>query len=196
MANNFYIDSKGLSSIRINLQEVSKQVPGATRSAINRTLDFTATKTVKEVTNEYTIKGKTVKSTMKKVKAKGSSMYAYISSTGAAIPLGKFSHTPKNYSKKLKNVKVKVKKSGGYKVVNTSPKPFVQKIYGDESDIYKRKGNSRFPVIKLKSVSIPQMISNEKIMKNIQKAANDKLYERVKHEVEWRINKAASKGGK
>lgn len=193
MASSFYVDTRGLSSIRIDLQSISKQIPGATKSALNRTVDFAATKTVKEVTNEYTIKGKSVKSTMKKVKAKGSSLYAYISSRGGEIPLGKFQHTPRKYSRRAKVVKVKVKKSGGYKAVNTKPGAFVQKIYGDDFDIYKRKGNKKMPVIKLKSLSVPQMINNEKVIKNIQDAAAQKLQERVNHEIEWRLNKAGGK---
>lgn len=197
MANSFYIDSKGLGSVRIDLQKVAKQIPGATVSALNRTLIFTATKTVKEVTNEYAIKSNTVKSSMKRVRAKGNSLYAYISSTGPAIPLGKFQHTPRKYSKRVKSVKVKVKKSGGYKNIKTNPKAFVQTIYGAEADIYKRKGKSRFPVIKLKSISVPQMISNEKIINNVQQAAALKLQERIEHEIEWRLSKAiSSKGGR
>lgn len=196
MAANLYIDSKGLGSIQINLQKVAKQIPGATLSALNRTLDFTTTKTVKEVTNEYTVKNKTVKQTIKKVKAKGSSLYAYISSTGPTISLAKFQHTPRKYNKKSKDVKVKIKKAGGYKVINTNPKAFVQQIYGGEAEIYMRKGSERFPVIKLKSLSVPQMISNEKIIKSVQDAASKKLQERINHEIEWRLNKLANKGGK
>jgi hypothetical protein len=110
--------------------------------------------------------------------------------------LGKFQHTPKNYSKKAKSVKVKVKKSEGFKVIKTSPAAFVQTIYGGEADIYKRKDNKRFPVVKLRTLSIPQMISNDKVMKNIQEAAGKKLQERINHEINWRIDKAAGKGGK
>jgi Prophage minor tail protein Z (GPZ) len=193
MSANLYIDTKGLSSIRVDLQSISKQIPGATTSAINRTIDFTNTKTVKEVTNEYTVKNRTVKATIKKVRARGNSLYAYISSTGPTISMGSFQHTPRNYSKKPKAVSVKIKKAGGYKVVKTTPKAFVQKIYGSESDIYMRKGSKRFPVIKLRSLSVPQMIANEKIMSNIQTAAKKKLQERINHEIEWRLNKAASK---
>lgn len=194
MTANLYIDTRGLSSIRIDLQKVAKQIPGATASALNRTLDFTTTKTIKEVTNEYTVKSKTVRATIKKVRARGNSLYAYMSSRGPTIPLGKFQHTPRNYSKKAKSVKVKIKKSSGFKVIKTNPKAFVQKIYGSESDIYMRKGNSRFPVIKLKSLSVPQMIANEKIIKSVQETAEKKLLERINHEIEWRLNKAASKG--
>lgn len=195
MASNFYIDSKGISSIKIDMQNIAKQIPGATASALNRTLSYTATRTVKEVTNEYAIKSTTVKNSMKRVRARKNYLYAYISSTGPTISLGKFKHTPTKYNKRAKSVKVKVKKSGGYKEIKTSPKAFVQTIYGGEPDIYKRKGNRRFPVIKLKSLSIPQMISNEKIMKNIQEASAQKLEERVQHEIEWRLNKAASRKG-
>ncbi|MHC1683688.1 MAG: phage tail protein [Clostridiaceae bacterium] len=206
MAANLYIDSKGLGSIQINLQRVAKQIPGATASALNRTLDFTTTRTIKEVTNEYTVKNKTVKQTIKKVRAKGNSLYAYISSTGPTISLAKFQHTPRRapanamkFGKGKKivgkgyQVKVKVKKTDGYKVINTNPKAFVQKINGDEAEIYMRKGSKRFPVIKLRSLSVPQMIANEKIIKSVQEVASQKLQERINHEIEWRLNKLGGK---
>lgn len=192
MANNFYLDSRGITSIRVELQKVAKQIPGATKSALNRTVDFTVTKTAKEVTNEYSIKKQFVTKTIKKVKARGKSLYAYISSRGGPLPLGNFSHTPKNFNSKAKAVKVKIKKNEGYKTVKTSPKAFVQKIYGSEADIYKRKDNRRFPVIKLRSISVPQMINNEKIISSIQEAAGKKLQERINHEIKWRLDKAAA----
>ena len=51
MANNTFINDKEIKQIAIKLQGFPKQIPGATASALNRTLNYTATLTKKEVTN-------------------------------------------------------------------------------------------------------------------------------------------------
>lgn len=191
MNSNFFIDTKGLASIRIDLQNISKQIPGATRSAVNRTLSFTTTQTGREVTNEYTVAKKDVNSTLTKHRASGSSFSAWIDSKGKSIPLEKFKHRPSKYSKRIKKVQVKIKKSSGYKVLHTSPGAFVQTIYGGSPGIYKRKGKNKMPVLKLRTLSIPQMIANPKIINKIQDASAKKLQERVDHEIKWRLEKAS-----
>lgn len=196
MSSNLFINAKGFASIRIDLISIPKQIPGATRSAVNRTLNFTATRISKEVTNEYTVAKKDVNATLTKHKASGSSFYAWIDSKGSSISLGKFKHKPAKYSKRIKKVQVRIKKSGGYKVIHTSPSAFVQTIYGSSSDIYRRKDKRRMPVKKLRTISIPQMIANPQIINNIEDASAQKLQERIEHEIEWRLNKAAERSGK
>ncbi|KNF08552.1 prophage minor tail protein Z [Gottschalkia purinilytica] len=189
-----YIDTKELKKIAFRLRDVPKQIPGATASALNRTLTHTATKMDREVRNEYAIKSTDVKKTIRKYKASKSKLYARIESKGGTISLSKFPHSPKKYNKRAKNVKVKVKQSG-QKVINTQPKAFVQNING-ATNIWRRKNRNRNSIIVLRTLSVPQMISNKKTMKKIKKAAHDKLKERVNHEIDWRLGKLTAKGGK
>lgn len=192
MANDFYVDGKELKNIKIKLGDFEKQIPGATASALNRTLTYTATQTNRLVREEYSIKAKDVKKTIKKHKASKSNLYAYLESTGHTISLGRFPHKPRKYSKRGKPVEVKIKKSSGYKKVNTNPKAFVQNMNG-ATNVFKRVGKKRLPVRVLRTLSVPQMISNPDRIKKIQEAAGKKLEERVQHEINWRLNKASKR---
>ncbi|MDU4597467.1 MAG: phage tail protein [Clostridium sporogenes] len=197
MSSNIFVDYKELNQIKIELGKVPGQIPGATASALNRTLRYTFTHTDKEVRNLYAIKSKDVKSTMKKHLASKSNLYAYLSSTGSTINLTKFPHRPRKFSKRNKKrmVQVKIKTNGGYKGINTTPKAFVQTI-GGKTNIWKRKGKERFPVTTLRTLSVPQMIKNEKISEKVQRLSNEKLEERIEHEINWRLDKLSKKGGK
>lgn len=188
MANNTFINDKEIKQIAIKLRGFPKQVPGATASALNRTLDYTATLTKKEVTNMYSIKQKEVNATLKKKRASKSSLNAHILSRGKTIALSKFPHNPKQYRPRNKKVKVKVKKQEGYKVIKTSPSAFVQTMNGG-THIWMRKGKERTPVKLLNTLSVPQMISNDEVINTIQSKSGEKLQERINHEIEWRLNR-------
>lgn len=191
MANNVFIDTKDIKKVVIKLSNIPKEIPGATASALNRTLDYTVTQTGREVTKKYAISQKEVKKTMKKQKASKSSLYAHVESKGGLMALHKFPHTPKRYSKKAK-VKVQVIKGKGKKVMSTSPPAFTQTME-NTTGIWKRKGKKRTPVVLLRTLSVPQMISNEETLKSIEEAANKKLQERIEHEIDWRLKKAGGK---
>lgn len=194
MASNFFIEKNSLEKVSIQLEKIPKQIPGATASALNRTLTFTASQTDKEIRNIYSIKSKEVKKTFKKHKASKSNLYAYLESTGRTIALSKFPHKPKNPPKRRRKsgVQVKIKKSGGYKKISVNPSAFVQTI--GATNIWKRKDKIRFPVVVLRTLAIPQMIRNNKIKENVQELSAKKLEERVQHEIQWRLNKASKKG--
>lgn len=192
--SDIFIDTKELKKITIELNKLPKQIPQATASALNRTLDFTATRIKKEVTAEYSVKSSDVSKTLKKKRASRSNLYAYIQSKGHTLSLARFPHSPRKYSKRAKVVMVQVKKSGGYKIVDTQPKAFVQAM-GKATNIWKRQGPGRYPVTILRTLSVPQMISNNETREKIQDAAAKKLQERVNHEIKWRLDKAASKKG-
>lgn len=188
MSKNTFINDKEIKQIAIKLQQFPKQVPRATASALNRTLDYTATLTKKEVTKMYSIKQKDVGVTLKKKRASKGSLNASIQSKGQTIALTKFPHNPKQYRPRNKKVKVKVKKQEGYKVIKTSPAAFVQTMNGG-THIWMREGKSRTPVRLLRTLSVPQMISNDEVINTIQEKSGEKLHERINHEIEWRLNK-------
>lgn len=188
MANNIIIDTKELKKVALKLSGVPKQIPGATAAALNRTLTYTITQTTREVTKKYSIKSRDIKKTIKKHKASKSKLNACMESRGSSIALHKFPHTPRKYSKRSKAVKVQIIKSKGKKTINTSPKAFVQTM-NNTNGIFKRKSKKRTPVVILRTISVPQMISNEETMTKIEKLANNKLKERISHEIDWRLSK-------
>lgn len=187
MSDNTFINDKELKKMAIKLQVIPKQVPAATASALNRTLDFTVTQTKREVTKNYSVKQKEVASTLRKKRASKSNLNAYIECKGKTIDLAKFPHNPKAFSPKNKKVKVKIKKQEGYKVIKTNPSAFVQNM--GTTHIWMREGSKRTPVRLLRTLSVPQMVSNQEVIGVIEEKSKEKLRERIEHEIEWRLNK-------
>lgn len=201
MAESFYIDTKEIKSIRVKLDGLKKEIPAATASALNRTLDYTATQIGREVTKTYSIKASLVKKTLRKNRASKTKLNAYISSTGHTLSLANFPHSPKAPWKgggaKPRSVTVKIKQ-GSNKQISTSPKAFIAPTGGGpdtvQYNVFRRTGEGRLPITVIRTLSVPQMIGEKDTINRIQKAAEKKLEERIKHEIEYRINKAA--GGK
>lgn len=185
------IDTKEMQKTLNKLSAFPKEMNKATSSAINRTLTFTNKKMKQEVRKEYAIKSGDIQSTINLRKATPSKLTGIIISSGNRLALSKFSKIGK--WKKGKPVKVKVKKTGAKKV-NTDPKAFVANLNGN-NHIVKRVGSKRFPIQVLKTVSVPQMISNEKITKKVTIEAQKKLQERVEHEINYRMGKIIKSGG-
>lgn len=201
-----YIDTREFKSITMKLVAVGKEMPQASVSALNRTIDHMATQTKREVAKIYAIKQADVAKTLKKNKASISNMDASLRSTGHTFTLyNHFNVNPKKppetavkFGKgrtlegKGYKVKVKVKKAEGMQQINTDPKPFIASA-NNSTQIFKREGAARKPVSVLRTLSVPQMVSNEGVSDIIMVAAQKKLQERITHEVEWRLKKAGGK---
>ena len=197
MAVEVIVDTKAFHRLEIELKKIPKEMPGAMASALNRTLDYTATQISRIVSEEYVISKKDVKSTLKKKKASKSSLDAYITSKGRTLTLyHHFKVNPRYRGKKKYQIKVQVKRTGGKQPLSGDPKPFLPKAGAPKSkqQVFQRVGPERKPLVVLRSLSVPQMISNEGNLEKIQKLANDKLEERLAHEIKWRLEKAAAKG--
>lgn len=195
--DNIFVDTKELNKIAIELKGLEKEVPGAVASALNRTVDTINTSIARMVTQEYAIKAGDVKKTIKKHKAQKGSLSAGLVSRGHTLSLAHFQFTPKQPGKKTK-VKVKIKRQGGKKVVNTSPAAFVASTGATTEDktqynVFHRVGDKRLPIKVIRTLSIPQMIGNDKITSQVQEVAQKKLDERIKHEIEFRLDKAKKK---
>lgn len=186
MAVNIKIDDKELKKAVSKLSSFPKEIPKATAAALNRTITFTKKRINQEVRKEYNIKSGEVAKTLDVKKANPSNLTATIKSTGHRLTLGRFASNIKSW-KKGRNIKVKVKRSGA-KSLSTTPKAFITSLTGN-SHIVKRVGKSSYPLKVLKTLSVPQMISNKDISKSISKEAGEQLEKRIKHEVEYRLSK-------
>lgn len=186
MAINLKIDDSELKKAVSKLGNFPKEMPKAAASAINRTLTFTRKRVNQEVRKTYNIKAGDVNKTLEIHKASASNLTAYIISKGKRLTLGRFGRNTGSW-RKGKPVKVKVKKDG-VKTVNTNPTAFIAGLTGN-SHIVKRKGASRYPIEVLHTLSVPQMISNEKVSDKVQEEAREKLQERIDHEVKYRLGK-------
>lgn len=182
----FKIDTKGLEKQMKKLRNFPKSARKASARAINRTLTFNNKRVSQLVRQNYNIKSGEVKGTIKLRRANPSNLSASIKSTGGRLSLSKFSRGASSW-RKGKNVRVKVKKTSN-KTVNTTPKAFIANV-GGNLHIAKRKGGSKFPIEVLHTLSVPQMISNSKVIDVVNKEGKDYLDKRIKHEIEFEMSK-------
>lgn len=150
-----------------------------------------------EVTKEYNIKKKDVNETKTDVrnrgtvKVKGVAIDALsIEYRGRLLTPTHFGMTPKVRPEKGPYiVKAKVKKSGTKKAL--SSKAFLSAA-GGEGTIqipFQRRDQDRLPVDVIKTVSVPQMITNDKVAYNIHKRINEELGKRLQHHLQQIMKK-------
>lgn len=183
------VDTKALKRVAVELFDVSKKdVPKAVVSALNRTIQMVGTDMKREAVKNYEIKAGDVQKTLKLKKATAGEMQAAAQSTGRPLGLFHFKVKPrKATTNKQKSIKVKIKKTEGYKDIKTNPKSFIANH--NALNVFRRVGKKRLPIKRLVTLSIPQMISSPVALKNIQHNAEVNLEKRINHEIEYRLSK-------
>ncbi len=183
------VDTKQLQRVAVELAEVSKKdVPKAVVAAINRTIQTVGTDMKREAVAGYEIKSGDVQKTLKLKRASASNMQAVASSVGKPLGLFHFKVRPRKQPKNPKKyIKVKIKKSDGFKEIKKSPRAFIANK--NAANVFKRVGKNRLPIERLTTLSIPQMISRPAAIENIQRHAQETLQKRVDHEIEYRLSK-------
>ena len=198
------IDGSALEKVAKELADFPKEIKPAIARAVNRTMSSAVTQMKREVTKEYTVKQKDVAKAIKTTRATTATLTSTSVASGGQVALYKFKHTPSKKPPKQRYkqpVKAQVKKSGGKKVVlnKAGNKAFIQTFHGNDM-IFARKGKSRYPIEKLFSISVPQMISDKNDSKGsitrIRNRANEILVKTVDQEIKYRINKVAKKAMK
>lgn len=195
MANGpILIDTKKIDRLAIELKGFEVEVAESTYHAINRTLDHVVTKVGQIIPKTYAIKASEVKESFKGgiKKPSKTNLSASLTSKGHTLSLVHFPHTPKSPQGKKTKIKVKIKKADGSKEVKTKPKAFLASTGALSEDkiqynIFHRTGKERLPIIVPRTLSIPQMITNEGVADQIQKIATQKLAERLEHEITNRM---------
>lgn len=203
MSDKIFVDTKQIDRLCIELKDFPIEVGEATRLALNRTMDHVVTKAGQLVSKSYAVKSSEVKESFKGgiKKPTKSNLNASVTSIGHTLSIAHFPHSPSSPGKKS-IIKVKIKKSEGYKAINTNPKPFIMTTGAKTEDktqfnVFKRVGKERFPVKVIRTLSIPQMITNENVGSQIQEAATTKLNERLEHEIIRQMTTISNKiGGK
>jgi hypothetical protein len=189
------IDVTPLNKLAKELKGFEKEIPGAVSSALNRTIQHVYTKVGSIVVENYAVKSSDVKATMKSnvSKATKGKLSASILSRGHTLSFAHFPYSPKKPGTG-RYVKVKIKKQSGYKEVKTPNRPFVAPTGARSEDkiqfnVFIREGKARKPIMPLRTLSIPQMITNKTTEEKITEVANNKLAERVDHEIKYRLDK-------
>lgn len=175
-----YVDTSDVDRL---FEELSKVLsPSVMRpamaAALNRTLTYVNAETKREVKKEYYI----TKSPAGQVKrATSGDLTAYTKYTGSPQPLHMFKHRAAA-NRYRSPVSVLVKKDNGW-ATHEGSNPAMFKGYGK---IMLRDGGQR-GLRTAHTLSVPQMVSNPDVFKVIGEKAAVKLYERLVHEVEWRL---------
>ena len=205
------IDTSQIERLSEELKSYKKEVVSATRLALNRTIDFAITTAGREVSKLYAIKQKEVKESFKSgiKKPTKTNLEASITSTGHTLSIAHFPHNPDNpllakmlairYQKT--QIKVKIMKSKGFKIINNNPKPFIASTGTTSADktqynVFARVGKSRLPIMPIKTLSIPQMITNNEVGEKISKLTSEKLNERLEHEISRKMENIQKKVSK
>lgn len=185
MAQTIYCDTSDVDKVLKDMKAfLSPQTTNAAMaSALNRTLTFVSAETKRQVKSEYAVTKSLDKSVVKK-KATTSNLSAEAIYTGKPLPLFIFKNTaPANQYRSP--VSVLVKKSNGIQT-HSGSNPAMFKAYGNK---VKLRDSGQKNIRGAYTVSIPQMVANDDVYEEIAKKAEVKLYERLIHELEWRISK-------
>lgn len=199
------VDGKALERITQELAKMPNQIKPAICSAINRTLRVGVTQIKREVAAEYVIKQKDITKTLKVNRAKNATLSGSVSSTGKQIGIDKFKHSPLTPPAKQiykKRVAGQILKGNGKKVWGRHGNLAFIQNKNDTNMVFVRQTKKRFPIKRLYSLSVPQMLADQQAKKPfVQKLTqhlNETLEKRVDAEINYRLNVLPNKakGGK
>ena len=191
------IKADGIKAITKQLEKdakAAKKVLTATGNDMKRRVPG---KVADDVRTTYNIKKSDIMPSKKngtrkagRISVKGDTVSAVsIVYTGHTLSVARFGMTPK--SPNSKGVKVKKRrpiraqiKKGSKKVV--SVRAFLGNTGTSSQDktqyiAFMRKGKQPYPIVPVKTLSVPQMVSNERVMAMVEKDVNKMLEERLKH---------------
>ena len=154
--------------------------------SLNRSLESSRTEGVRKVRQEYNVRAKDVRKTIKLSRAKPNRLTAVISSTGGALPLASFKYKPATVNPRRRTpVRVGVTKGA----LETLDRAFVARVNGVKG-IYERIGQRRLPIRQLYGPSVPQMIGNDSVVQSMASRARETMDIRLDHEIERILNGA------
>ena len=179
------ITSETIERTQALLAGIPKGAERAFSAAINRGLSHTKTQAFKQVKKVYAVKQSALNEATKTraQKASTGNLAGYISFSGVKIPLYKFQVTPKEPGTK-KKVRAGVMKGGG----ETFDSAFIAKMKSGHIGIFERITSKRFPIEEKMGLSAAQMVKNEVIMEKLTQEAQEKVDERLKHEIDRILN--------
>ena len=154
-------------------------VPGGAEKALslslNRALDSAKTEAVRAVAEEYTVKQKIIRPTMRVKKSSTSNLEAEITSVGGSLNLlANFKVSPRTDTtgNKRQPIRVEIRKKG------TLTRSFVHKNH-----VWSRIGKERLPIRPLYGPAVPVMLNNEQIVDRVTDKAIETVDKRIDHEI-------------
>lgn len=191
---NIEINAPDINDIKARLGQFPNRSHVILYRSVNRTVTHTKSTIAKQASLRYIIKQKTVKSSLSSSKATRNNPVSLIKSKGGAIPLFDFDINPRRKARKLKN--------GSYsptiyksRVLRKSGLVGVERMFIAKNQVLIRPENAtREENRNIKNwlrlaLSVPQMISNEKIIDDVKFKSMKMLRERVDHEIEYELRR-------
>lgn len=179
------ITSETIERTQALLAGIPKGAERAFSAAINQGLSHTKTQAFKQVKKVYAVKQSALNEATKTraQKASTGNLAGYISFSGVKIPLYKFQVTPKTPGTG-KKVRAGVMKGGGAVFESA----FIAKMESGHTGIFERITSRRLPIEEKMGLSAAQMVQNEVIMDQLTQEAQEKVDERLNHEIERILN--------
>lgn len=179
------ITSDTIERVETLLAGVPKGAERAFSAAINRGLSHTKTQAFKRVKEVYAVKQSALDEATKTriEKASTGNLAGYVSFSGVKIPLYKFSVTPKEVGTGRK-VRAGVMKGGGAIFQDA----FIARMKSGHTGIFERVTSKRFPIEEKMGLSAAQMVQREEIIDQLSQEAQEKVDERLKHEINRILN--------
>lgn len=144
-----------------------------------------------EVCKEYNIKKKDVNEHKKGVKNQGQIKVRgtkiddiEIIYQGRVLTPTHFGMKPTSRQSKPYQVTAQIKKNGGRKVLGSNVFLGASGGAGSTQIPFQRRGNERTPIDVIKTLSVPQMITNDDVAGNIDKRINEEMKKRLDHHMQ------------
>lgn len=182
-------DTKDLEKLINSVKGIMapQKLHSAMAAALNRTLTFVSAETKRQVQEEYAVT-KSIDKSLDKEKATRSKLVAVAKYTDKPIPMFVFKYTAAR-NQYRSPISILIKKSNGMQSHGKNPNMF--KAYGSKRKIMIREDGEK-SLRTAYTLSIPQMVASDEVYNVIAKKAEDYLYERLKHEIEWRLSQVDS----
>lgn len=192
MADFIEIDATKLKNLKAALTVLPQDAHAAMANTLNRATTKLVTYIHEEVSKEYAVKRVGIKKTLNIKRASVGSLTAEVKSVDRRLKVSGFPFTARG-KQRIASVKIK---NGGYVASSSNPPLFVgraNKTSGSR-EVWTREAGQR-QISFAYTLSIPQMISNDKVYDVISQKTSDFIEERFQHELEQRIQRVAQKEG-
>jgi len=152
----------------------------ATVRALNRALDTAQTVANQGIRNRYNIKAQAARKSMKKHRAWAGQLRAALEVGGRKIPLIEFSA---RWSRRQVGATVQILRAGGRKTVRGA---WIG-THGSTGarQVFRRIGRERYPIVSLRSVSVPQAFANRAVIRAIDLAVVESFEKNFEHQLRY-----------
>ena len=177
------IDSGKIKEAEELLKDVQNGTQRAVYNAINRGLSSAKTQSTKYVKENYNIKSSNIKENIDATvkRANKSNMVGTIDFSGHSIPLIQFKVSPSTPKKGV--VKASVKKGSNAKLLHA----YIADL-GKGTGVFERMTKERNSSKELYGLSVPTMLGNENVYKQLEDKTVEVVNARLDHEIERILN--------